>query len=105
MRSDMVFGAVKQISNRFLLARALAKATRKFHRPGTRVQDTTNAVLARFGYGNSIVREDIVPVATNNPTRRNSPPRAIRQQSKRLSIPTVLDGPGSLPKASQLSRN
>jgi hypothetical protein len=49
MRSDLVFGASKQVSNCFFLARALAVATRKFHKPGTRVQDTINEVLARFG--------------------------------------------------------
>jgi hypothetical protein len=31
MRLDLVFGAMKQVSNRFLLAKVLAKATRALH--------------------------------------------------------------------------
>jgi hypothetical protein len=48
MRSDLVFGAATRVQNRYLLAKLAAKATRKLHRPNTRVQDTLNDVLTRF---------------------------------------------------------
>jgi hypothetical protein len=48
MRSELVFGAVTNVSNRFLLTRLAAKATRKFHRPNTRIEDTANEVFERF---------------------------------------------------------
>jgi hypothetical protein len=48
MRSELVFGAMTYISNRYLIARLAAKASRKLHRPHTRIQDTTNIALERF---------------------------------------------------------
>jgi hypothetical protein len=53
MRSDLVFGAMTYISNRYLLTMLGARATRKFHRPITRIQDTTNDVFERFTRANS----------------------------------------------------
>jgi hypothetical protein len=52
MRSELVFGAMTYISNRYLLIRLAARATRKFHRPNTRIQDTTNDVFERFTRAN-----------------------------------------------------
>jgi hypothetical protein len=60
MRSDLVFGAMKQVSNRFLIAKALAKATRGFHKPGTRIEDTTNDVSIRFDGANPIAHGDAI---------------------------------------------
>ena len=54
MRSELVFGAMTYISNRYLLTRLAARATRKFHRPNTRIQDTTNVVFERFTRANLI---------------------------------------------------
>jgi hypothetical protein len=54
MRSELVFGAMTHISNRYLLTRLAARATRKFHRPNTRIQDTTNDVFERFTRANPI---------------------------------------------------
>ena len=54
MRSDLVFGAMTYVSNRFLLTRLAAKATRKFHRPNTRIEDTANDVFERFGHINPL---------------------------------------------------
>jgi hypothetical protein len=54
MRSQLVFGAMTYISNRYLLTRLTARATRKFHRPNTRIQDTTNDVFERFTRANLI---------------------------------------------------
>jgi hypothetical protein len=48
MRSDLVFGAMKYVPNRFLLTGLASKAVRSFHIPNTRVQDTTNEVFERF---------------------------------------------------------
>jgi hypothetical protein len=48
MRSDLVFGALSHVSNRYQLCQLASKATRKLHKPNTRLQDTTNDVLCRF---------------------------------------------------------
>jgi hypothetical protein len=49
MRADLTFMALSHESNRFLLSRLIAKATRKLHRPNTRLQDTMNDAFERFG--------------------------------------------------------
>jgi hypothetical protein len=54
MRSELVFGAMTFVSNRFLLTTVAAKATRKFHRPNTRVEDTANEVFGRFRHTNPL---------------------------------------------------
>lgn len=54
MRSDLVFGATTHLNNRYLLVRAAAQAVRKFHRPNTRIADTTNEVLEWFGRANPL---------------------------------------------------
>jgi hypothetical protein len=48
MRSELIFGAMTYVSNRFLLTRLASKATRSFHRPNTRIEDTANEVFERF---------------------------------------------------------
>jgi hypothetical protein len=48
MRSDLVYDALTTVRNRYLLCQVASKATRKFHRPATRIQDTTNDVLTRI---------------------------------------------------------
>jgi DNA-directed RNA polymerase omega subunit len=45
MRNSLVFDALGQIGNRYELCHVAAKATRKLHKPSTRLQDTTNDVL------------------------------------------------------------
>ncbi len=52
MRSDLVFKALSQVTNRYQLCQLASKATRKLHKPNTRVQDTTNDVLCRFETAN-----------------------------------------------------
>jgi hypothetical protein len=52
MRSDLVFGALSHVSNRYQLCQLASKATRKLHKPTTRLQDTTNEFLVRFHYTN-----------------------------------------------------
>ena len=48
MRSDLIFGALTHVKNRYELCQLASKATRKLHKPNTRLQDTTNEVLERF---------------------------------------------------------
>jgi hypothetical protein len=57
MRSDLVFAAMAHVPNRFLLSRVVAKATRKFHRPNTRIEETANGVFMRLG------RARLIPAA------------------------------------------
>jgi hypothetical protein len=47
IRSELVFDAMANVSNRFLLTMLAAKATRKLHRPNARIQETANEVLVR----------------------------------------------------------
>jgi hypothetical protein len=48
MRSDKVFEALHTVKNRYMLCQLASKATRKFHKPSTRLQDTTNDILNRI---------------------------------------------------------
>ena len=48
MRSELVFAAKCTLPNRYVLCRVLSTATRKFHRPNTRIEDTTDDVLRRI---------------------------------------------------------
>ena len=53
MRSELIFVALSHESNRYMLSQQIAQATRKLHRPHTRVPDTMNDALALFGASNS----------------------------------------------------
>ncbi|HXZ27571.1 MAG TPA: DNA-directed RNA polymerase subunit omega [Terriglobales bacterium] len=70
MRSDKVFPAVKAVKNRYLLCQLAAQATRKFHRPNARVQDTMNDVLNRFAQ--SAGPETLVAQKTLAPAERRA---------------------------------
>jgi hypothetical protein len=48
MRSDLVYGAALDVSNRYQLCQLTAKAARKLHKPNARLQDTINDVLAQL---------------------------------------------------------
>ena len=68
MRSDKIFGALDRVQNRYKLCQLTAQATRKFHRPNTRIQETMNEVFTRFAGVESSDRlmkrpEAIIPVA------------------------------------------
>ena len=56
MRSELIFGAMTYVPNRFLLTILAAKTTRKLHRPHTRLEDTTNDVFKRFTHSNPLPR-------------------------------------------------
>jgi hypothetical protein len=60
MRSDLIFGALAHVSNRYKLCQLASKATRKLHKPNTRVQDTTNDVMIRFRYANPLAASPAV---------------------------------------------
>ncbi|HEY6348156.1 MAG TPA: DNA-directed RNA polymerase subunit omega [Candidatus Angelobacter sp.] len=49
MRSDLIYDSLKPVTNRYMLCQLVSKATRKFHKPNTRIQDTMNDVLVRVG--------------------------------------------------------
>jgi len=71
MRSDLIYEAVSTVENRYKLCQLAAKATRKFHRPNTRIQETMNDVLQRFG---NIERERVesVPASQLAPAERRA---------------------------------
>jgi hypothetical protein len=72
MRSELVFEAMANISNRFQLTMHAAKATRKLHRPNTRIQETANDVLIRLSHTKHI--ENVQPI-------RDMPTEALRKAS------------------------
>jgi hypothetical protein len=49
MRSDLVFSALSRVPNRYELCQLASKATRKLHRPNSRVEETMDAVLTQLG--------------------------------------------------------
>lgn len=54
MRSQLVYSAGIQISNRFLLSTVAMNAVRKLHINSTRVEDTTNQVFSELANGNFV---------------------------------------------------
>jgi hypothetical protein len=72
MRSDLIFGAMAHVSNRYLLTKLASKATRKFHRSNTRIQDTTNDVFVHFSRSSPIPSVRYIPQPAAIPLRRAS---------------------------------
>jgi hypothetical protein len=99
MRSDLVFGATNRIPNRFLLVRALAKAARGLHKPGTRIQDTTNDVLVRFTEANQIAPHDAVSVAAEVPSQSKKAQTAKPGSSKHAKVSLIRQAPQPQPEA------
>ena len=56
MRSELIYDALRTVQNRYLLCQVASKATRKFHKPNTRIQDTMNEVFERFADSESPTR-------------------------------------------------
>ena len=73
MRSELIFGALTHVSSRYQLCQLASKATRKLHKPNTRLQDTMNDVLVRF--------RDSSPAAAASVARQE--PVAISQHPQR----------------------
>jgi hypothetical protein len=86
MRSDLIFGALAHVRNRYELCQLAAKATRKLHKPTTRLQDTANEVLVRF--------HDSNPMSSN--TNSGSAFSSIAQSSIAQSL--VDDQAASIPQ-------
>jgi hypothetical protein len=82
MRSDLVFGAMKNVPNRYLLCQVASKAVRKLHRPGSRMQDTANDVLTRFSLENPIASARASRKPLMSPLRPQRTPSAIPQKSE-----------------------
>ncbi|WP_263409744.1 DNA-directed RNA polymerase subunit omega [Terriglobus tenax] len=72
MRSDLIFGALTHVKNRYELCQLASKATRKLHKPNTRVQDTTNDVLGRFRVESPVGAELASPVRSNRVQNRRA---------------------------------
>ena len=70
MRSDLIFGALAHVRNRYELCQLASKATRKLHRPNTRLQDTANEVLVRFRHNNPMYSASAVQEKTSVQQRR-----------------------------------
>ena len=75
MRSDLVFGALTHVQNRYNLCQLASKATRKLHKPSTRLQDTTNEVLAHFRDANPM-RGSLPPAAAHKAASESQQRRA-----------------------------
>lgn len=56
MRSNLIYGALTHVKNRYQLCQLASKATRKLHKPNTRLQDTMNDVLLHFRTENPLAR-------------------------------------------------
>ena len=47
MRSNLIYESLRPVRNRYMLCQLVSKATRLFHKPNTRIQETMNEVLVR----------------------------------------------------------
>ena len=70
MRSDLIYDALGTVQNRYMLCQLASKATRKFHKPNTRVQETMNDVLVRFGNARASQHVVSEPERVAEPQRR-----------------------------------
>jgi hypothetical protein len=72
MPSDIVFGALAQVTNRYTLCQLASKATRKLHKPTTRIEDTTNEVFARFHHESPAAASAVTPEASQIQEQRRA---------------------------------
>jgi len=82
MRSDLVFGAMTNVPNRYQLVMAASKAARALHKPGARMQDTANDVLARFSSANPIGSERALRKPPMFPLHSQRTPPAFSHKSE-----------------------
>ena len=69
VRADLTLMALARESNRYLLTQLIAKATRKLHRPKTRLQDTMNDAFERFGCSKPRATRRAAEAASNSQGR------------------------------------
>jgi hypothetical protein len=74
MRSVLIFGATTYVPNRFMLTGLASKATRRFHRPHTRIQDTANEVFERFSRVNPVAGSPMPEDCRRSPAMRKGKP-------------------------------
>ena len=89
MRSDLVFEAMLHVSNRYLPAKLAARAVRELHRPGVRIEDTTNDVLVRFSCANPIAEVQVAPEPTMLSIHYKSARRVDPYSSKVVTLTPV----------------
>ena len=70
MRSQLIFGALTHVRNRYELCQLASKAARKLHKPTTRLQDTMNEVLVRFRTSNPLGEQNAVVEQARTQERR-----------------------------------
>jgi hypothetical protein len=87
MRSDLVFGAMTHLPNRYLLCQVASKAARKLHRPGSRMQDTANDVLVRFSRANPIGSERALRKPLMVPLHPHRTPPVFPHKSEVVTLP------------------
>jgi hypothetical protein len=86
MRSDLVFGAMTYVPNRYLLTRLASKAAREMHKPGVRIEDTTDDVLVRFSRANPIACEQALREPLVVPSRPSRTRPVIPHESKAVKF-------------------
>ena len=96
MRSDLVFGAMAKVSNRYLLTKLASKAVRGMHIPGVRIEDTTNAVLVHFSRTNPIGCHQELPEPMPAPLRPTMTPPAIPHKTKVVTLTPAREESSSL---------
>jgi hypothetical protein len=101
MRSDLVFGAITNVPNRFLLSQLASKAARKLHRSGTRMQDTANDVLACFGRANPIGSKQALQEPLVVPLRPMATRPLVRQRSEVVTLPPAKENSNPLWEAAR----
>jgi len=104
MRSDLIFEAMLHVSNRYLLAMLAARAVRGLHRPGVRIEDTTNDVLVRFSYANPIAEVRAAPEAAVVSIHRKSARRVDPHSSKVVTLTPVSGDSDALWEAARALR-
>jgi hypothetical protein len=102
MRSELVFGAMKEVPNRYLLSQLASKVARKLHRPGTRIQDTTNDVLLRFSGANPIGCEPALREGLVVQSRPKVSRPAIPHTSEVVTLPPARDNSKLLSEAARV---
>jgi hypothetical protein len=79
MRSELIFGAMTYVPNRFLLTSLAAKATRRFHKPNTRIADTANDVFERFTHSNPLAGAPYAASLQSFPTASTGETRSFEE--------------------------
>lgn len=102
MRSDLVFGAITNVPNRYLLAMLASKAARALHKPGARLQDTANDVLVRFSRTNPVAREQASRKPRTGQLRLQAKLPMIPRESKVVTIPPASERSNALWEAARV---